>query len=336
MIFKLIILFALIVTMSIFSSIETALLTISKTVLLNMKTKYPQKKKYLHYWEENPEYVITGILVGTNLICIAAGVISMSLGMDLTKFGNKDSELFLWLIPLGITISILLFGEILPKIYGRCNYEKVCFSSLPGIVTFVKTIEPVVQKLVNFARRLIELLGGKTTDEMPFINPRELKLLLQSSGGTILTKEQQKILRNIIDFTQFNVSQVMIPLDKIFAIDISVSMKDLFDLVRQKRYSRIPVFQHSLNNIVGVIYTKDLLVCHYDTNLFLIEDLLRQPYFISQKAKVYDLLYEFKKGHYHMAIVVDDKGSTVGLVTIEDLVEEIVGEIYDEYDREAH
>ena len=179
---------------------------------------------------------------------------------------------------------------------------------------------------------VLGLFGQHSKKEKPFLQAEELQILLTSDETIPLSKPARKMMKNIIEFAKTRVSQVMIPRDKVSAVNLDQTPEQIIEQIIEKEYSRVPVYRGNLDNIVGIIYSKDLALAWRGGSLFVIDDLIRPAYFVPGSARVDKVLREFKTGHQHMAIVVDEFGSTMGLATIEDLVEEIVGEIWDEYD----
>lgn len=166
--------------------------------------------------------------------------------------------------------------------------------------------------------------------ESPFLTADEVKDLIYQDND--ITKDEKIIYSNILEIADKRVYDVMIPKEEIVAVDGTLPLEEIIEKLSSVKYSRIPVYKNNLDNIIGIVYMKDLILAMQNKEIIVLEDLLREPYFVIDTAKIIDVLKNFKQGKYHMAIVVDEYGSTVGLVTIEDIIEEIVGEIYDEYD----
>ncbi|OGS21697.1 MAG: hypothetical protein A2252_11440 [Elusimicrobia bacterium RIFOXYA2_FULL_39_19] len=330
---KLILLFMFISAGAYFSGIETSLLSLTGLGLTGIKNKYPKIIKCLNVWETNPDILIATILVGTNLTNIGAGVISISLSLDTAKVLGSSHWLVLS-IPLIAIVLILIFSEIAPKVYSRFHPEAICIRAIPSLIFFSKIISPVTIFLVALTRHIMKFFKIHKSLESPFITKDELQHLLhtdtESSLG--LSKQEKRLFSNILEFAERRIQEVMIPRTEIFAIDYNLGIDAIVNKVLSSKFSRIPVYKGTQDNIIGIIYTKDLILTWPNRKLFILEDLVRPAYFVPENILVDNLIREFKSGKHHMAIVVDEYGVTQGLITVEDVVEEIVGEIYDEYD----
>ncbi len=318
-----------------FSGSEIALTSLSAHNLRSLRHKYRILVPGLLLWQKEPNRILTAILIGNNLVNIGIMVLTSSLAFDLVPFWD-GTFLGHWLpvIFSFLTIVMIIFiGEIIPKIYGRLQSERVALFSVPFLYFFVFLLRPLVTFFVSLTNVFIAPFGKKLSKEVPFITPSEFKLLLQSREmERVFHKEVRLILGRILDFAEKSVSQVMIPRGEIFAINLNGPREETILKVVRSGYSRVPVYKNNLDNIVGIIYAKDLLYTLQNANLFLLADLIRPVYLVPQNNKIDELLREFRRGHYHLAIVRNEKKQTAGLVTIEDLVEEIIGKIVDEYE----
>jgi len=315
-----------------FAGIETALTSLPTISITKLKKEKPYFADVLLFWETKPNEVLATILVWTNLCLVANGVIAASIALDLLKFVRLSSSAMYALASLCSILLTLALGDIAPKIYSRYRPEDVTIFGLGLLVRISKSLEGTNHFFIGMAEKILGVFGQHLKNEKPFLQPEELKILLAGDETLPLSKPARKMMRNIIDFTKTRVSQVMIPRAKISAVNLDQPMESIIGQIIEKEYSRVPVFRGNLDNIVGIIYSKDLAMAWRGGSLFVVDDLVRPAYFVPGSARVDKVLREFKAGHQHMAIVVDEFGSTAGLATIEDLVEEIVGEIWDEYD----
>lgn len=292
-----------------FAAIETALL---KYTALKFEIK-DIAKKYISVWEESPETVLGTILIGTNLACIGIGVLNSSLN--------------LW---VGWSIIILLvLGEIFPKVYALTTPNFVINCGIKILVMFSKIVAPISNFLVDLSKFFTNIFLN-VEKETPFFTKEDIKEIIYKEET--IDKEDRQIYSNIIELADKRISDVMIPKEDIVAVDASWSLQEIIEKLANTKFSRVPVYKDNLDNIIGVIYAKDLVLVMQNKELLVLEDFLREAYFVVNTAHVIDVLKQFKQGKHHMAVVVDEYGSTVGLVTIEDIIEELVGEIYDEYD----
>lgn len=293
-----------------FASIETALLRFSaKKFVVDEKLKF-----YITFWENNPALILSCILIGTNLSCEGIGVLSNSLGINI----------------IFSTFLLLIFGEILPKIYALTHSEKILKFGLKILLYFSKIIQPVANFFVGFSSYILSFFIGEKANEQPFLSSEELKEVISYDEN--VSKEEQTMYANVIELADKRIYEIMVPKEDIVAINQDSSIEEIIESLSKTKFSRVPVYKGNIDNIVGIVYTKDVTVAIQNKNLLLLNDIIREPYFVINTAKVVDILKQFRQGRHHLAIVVDEYGATVGLVTIEDIIEEIFGEIYDEYD----
>lgn len=315
-------------SLALFNSGEISFLSLGRLSIQKLKLSYPKKAKYFTRWEVKPDDILIGLLIWQTIFSIAIGVISVSIGLDVSeKFGREE---FIWIVPIISTLLVLVFAEILPKVFSRFHSEMVSKTLAPIIFNSNKLLKPLMKLLLNLARKLHRMLFGKYSPEGSFLTEHELKIIFEKEK--VLTHQEKKFMKNILDFGEKRVSEVLTPASKMVAIDIDEPLEEIFQKIKFHKYSRFPVYREDINNLVGILYIKDLLVAMRKTDNFLLDDILRPVHYIPENAKISELLKEFKKGRYHIAIVVDEHGSIVGLVTIEDLLEEVAGEIYDEYE----
>jgi CBS domain containing-hemolysin-like protein len=187
-----------------------------------------------------------------------------------------------------------------------------------------------VKFLSGISNKIIMLF--KKPNENLNVNADEIDFLLSNETTSPLPSDSRKLVNNIMDFAESKISQVMAALAEIFAVDIALPKKEIINRIIESGYSRVPVYKDNINNIIGIIYAKDLAIAWRNSNVISLEDLIRPAYYVPENANISDMLKEFKTGNRHIAIVVDEFGSTVGIASIEDLLEELVGEVFDEYD----
>jgi CBS domain containing-hemolysin-like protein len=279
---------------------------------------------------QHPGRFLATILFLNNLVNIGAA----SLATLLVGFYIKH-----WVAAIStgvMTFIILIYGEITPKTYAAQNAEKLALR-LAGVTNFLSTIfSPIVRFLVFIANFFIRLLGGTTIKEVPFLTEEELKSMVSvAEEEAVIEEEERKLIHSIFEFGDTVVKEVMVPRMDMVTIDAKAPIEEVLSLIVKEGHSRIPVYEGTIDNIIGIVYAKDLLIqmSHGKIDVPL-KELVRSVYFIPESKKVNELLRELQKRRQHMAIVVDEYGGTAGLVTIEDLLEEIVGEIFDEYDIE--
>ncbi|WP_299766738.1 gliding motility-associated protein GldE [uncultured Dokdonia sp.] len=281
---------------------------------------------------QTPKKLLATILVANNTINIAIVLLFASVGDVLFNDINTTflgiSVRFIVEIII-ITFLILLFGEILPKIYASRNNIK--FASF--MATPLRVLDVIFTPLSGPMRYITLQIHKKLGDQKSNFNVDQLSQALELTSEGDTTKEEQKILQGIVAFGNTDTKQVMRPRMDVFALNKEDSYTDILAQITDKGYSRIPVFEDSIDTIVGILYVKDLLP-HLSDKKFEWTTLLREPNFVPENKKLDDLLAEFKEKKNHLAIVVDEYGGTSGIITLEDIIEEIVGDISDEFDDE--
>jgi len=288
---------------------------------------------------ERPKKLLATILITNNFINILIVLIFASLSEQF--FGDKDFSIEWGIISISsyiikfmievilVTFLILLFGEVLPKVYASRN--SLNFSeTMAKPVLILRTILSVFSMpLIRLTGVVEKRLGGKNSN----FSVEKLSQALELTSDETTTKEEKKILQGIVTFGNTETVQIMKPRIDIFAISDEEAYKEVLEKIVKRGYSRNPVYHESIDNIIGVLYAKDLLE-HLDKTKFKWQSLLREPFFVPENKKLDDLLSEFQEKKNHLAIVVDEYGGTSGIVTLEDVIEEIVGDINDEFDDE--
>jgi|TARA_R110002020_G_scaffold103640_2_gene242739 gliding motility-associated protein GldE len=330
---SLVILLVLLLCSALVSGAEVALFSLTATDFETPEEKNPNKKlAIVQRLLVRPKKLLATILVANNLINIAIVLLFASLGE--TFFGNISTSYFgvniRFLVEVGVvTFLILLFGEILPKIYASRN--KLSFSQFMAYPLSVldKLFSPVSLPM-RAATLFIEDKFGKQKSNL---SVDQLSQALELTDDRDTTKEEQKILQGIVTFGNTDTKQVMKPRMDIFALNEEMAYKDIMPEIISNGYSRIPVYKDNIDNITGILYVKDLMP-YVERKTLDWSSLVRDAYFVPENKKLDDLLNEFKEMKMHLAIVVDEYGGTSGLISLEDIIEEIVGEISDEFDDE--
>lgn len=326
-------LFFLFVFAAIFSLAETSITGMSRIkIAANIKNNHP-KAKYLKVWVSDPNKLLATLLICTNVVAIAASTIGAFLSLRIAKYFGINESLTAIIVAAIITVIIIIFGEISPKVFAIHNTEKLALILIGPIVRIYKIIRPITELFLKISNSLITMLGGHASSSVPMITAKDLDAVLNVSAEEGYIDVQEKtMMARIMGFNEMQVKQVMVPRTSITAVDINWSEDKIIDVIMEAGYSRMPVFKNNLDNIVGIIYTKDMLSMIKNRGLIIFHDLIRVPYFIPETKNTGDLLREFQKGKLHIAVVVDEFGGTSGLISLEDILEEIVGEIHDEYD----
>lgn len=235
-----------------------------------------------------------------------------------------------------ITVLHIVVGEQAPKTYAIRRSEAVTLAVAFPLRAFYVIFKPVVISLNWMSNAMLGITGIEHAGEHDVHSPEELRYLIaESSKQGALEVSEQELIDNVFEFTETTASQVMVPRSKITAIDVDTPIDELLDIVMIEGYSRLPVYRGSIDTIVGIIYAKDLLTLMHHRNLVIVQDILHAPYFVQEDVKLKRLLRDMQRDKVHMAVVLDEFGGTAGLLTLEDIMEELVGNIQDEYDDEA-
>ena len=277
---------------------------------------------------DTPKRLLATILIVNNLINIAIVLLFDAVAASFIKTIHPDW--FRFVVEVGlVTFLILLFGEILPKVYASRNKRRFAFFMAMPIKILFAFFTPLSRPM----RNATVYLERKFSKQKLSISVDQLSQALELTANDETSHDEQKILQGIVTFGNTDTKNVMRPRMDIFALDIEASYQTIMEEILKHGYSRIPVFKESIDQIQGILYVKDLLP-YFDQKSYEWSGLLREPYFVPENKKLDDLLNEFKQMKMHLAIVVDEYGGTSGLITLEDIIEEIVGEITDEFDDE--
>jgi CBS domain containing-hemolysin-like protein len=315
-----------------FSMAETAMTTISRPRIAHLVEMKKPGARILRRLREDPAKLLSTILVGNNVVNISASVLATTLITGyFQKLGMVQEGLIIGIAIGFMTLFILVFGEITPKTVAIRNAEPLALWLSPVMVVFEWILSPIAWTLTALSRPLIFLFGGKIPEQGPFITEEVIKtLLFVGEKEGVFEREEREMISGVFKFGDLTVTEVMTPKDKVVYVEANETVEDVIHKIKESGHSRVPVIDQNLDNIIGVIYAKDLLEAGGSEN---VKEYLRQMLFIPGVKKISDLLEQMQAEYKHLAIVVDEFGHTLGLVTLEDLVEEIVGEIHDEYER---
>jgi len=332
MIIDLIILFVLILLSAFFSASETAFISLSRHRVLNMVNRKAPGAKIIQKLKQKPANLLSTILIGNNLVNIAASVLATYLVMSVLEARGSGGTGVVFGLATGVmTFFILVFGEITPKTVAIRNAERLSLVFAWPIYILSFVFAPLGWFLTLFARPFIFIFGGKLPSQGPFLTQEELKVLItEGAREGVLEREEKEMISSIFEFGETKVHEVMTPRPDIKALDVKLPVEDAVKMVKESGHSRLPLFEGNIDNIVGVVYSKDLLSCKPGQ---ILKEYSRTALFIPEGKMVDELLHQMQSARTHIAIVVDEYGVTSGIVTLEDLIEEIVGEIYDEFER---
>lgn len=322
------ILLAVLIGMSaFFSASETALMSLSKIRIRHLMEEKVKGAAVVNRLVENPNKLLGSILVGNNIVNIGASALATSLAIHYVGSAGVG-------VATGImTLLVLIFGEITPKSLATQHSEFISLK-IAGIINFfVVLFNPIVFVLLLLTNGLIRLLGGKPASSQPFITEDELKTIVTVSHEEgVLEVEEKQMIYNVFEFGDAQVKDVMTPRTDMISLEVGVSYEKIIETFRAEQFSRIPIYQETTDNIIGILYIKDLIFKANENTEFVIQDYMREPHFTFEFKKTTELFQELRLKRIPMAIVLDEYGGTAGIVTMEDLIEEIVGDIRDEYD----
>ena len=309
-----------------FSSSETALTTVNQIRMRTLADNGDKRAARVLHVTGNPGKMLSAILIGNNIVNISASSISTSLAIHL--FGNTGAG-----IATGIlTFLILIFGEVTPKTMATIKADSMSLTAAAPIGFLMKILTPVIFIINKLSLGLMFLLHVNIKDAQKKMTEEELRTIVDvSQENGVIEHEERDMIHNLFDFGDAEAKEIMVPRIDMTFVQADATYQEVLDIFRQDMFTRLPVYEDSTDNVIGIINMKDFLLQN-DTPEFSVRNLLREPYFTYEHKNTADLFLEMRKSSISLAIVLDEYGVTAGLITLEDLLEEIVGEIRDEYD----
>ena len=342
MLSQIIILFILILCNAYFAATEIAFISLNDAKIERQAKEGNKKAKQIEKMLKNPSKFLATIQIGITL----AGFLSSAFASD--AFANRLAPVLHQIFPIIsikafqaisivlITIILsfftLVLGELVPKRLAMKYYEKVAFATIPVIKTISIITAPFV-KILTFVTNFISKLFGISESDEEIVTEEEIKMMIDEGEekGTI-EEDEKEMINNIFEFNDITVAEVMTHRTDIYAVEINSNIEDIILELDEYKYSRIPVYEDTIDDIKGILFVKDLLKCLYEKKNINIKDIIRDAYFVSESKTINELFKDLQKNKMQMAIIIDEYGGTAGLATMEDLLEEIVGNIFDEYD----
>lgn len=309
-----------------FSSAETALTTVNKIRMRTLAEEGNKRAEKVLAVTDNSGKMISAILIGNNIVNLSASSIATTLAIKL--FGNMGAG-----IATGIlTLLILIFGEISPKTLATIHADKIALTYAGIISLIMKILTPVIFLMNTLSLAFLKLLRVDPNAGNRIMTENELRTIMDvgHESGVIETEEHEMI-NNVFDFTDAEAKEIMIPRIDMTFVPVDASYQELLDIFRETRYTRLPVYEESNDNVIGILNMKDILLCE-DQSSFSIREIMRTPFFTYEHKNTAELFSQMQESSINIAIVLNEYGTTAGLITMEDLLEEIVGEIHDEYD----
>lgn len=326
-----IILLILLIGSGFFSASETSLMSLSKIRIRHMQEEGVKGAKLVANLIEDSNKLLSTILIGNNIVNIAATSISTALFTSLIPGATGVA-----VATALMTVLVLLFGEITPKTIAANNSEKVAIFVSKPIKIIISILRPLVWIFNLITGLIFKILGVKDKGTQPYITEEELKTMVNVSHEEgVLEIEERQIINNVFQFGDMQAKEAMVQRLDMIAINIEDNYEQIIDMFKTEKFSRMPVYNESIDDIIGILNIKDVIFLSEDEiETFDIRDYIREPFFTYEFKKITQLLEEMKIEKSQMAIVVDEYGGTAGLITLEDLIEVIVGNIEDEYDEE--
>lgn len=321
-------LFLLLMLSAFFSSAETAFTAVSRSKVRKLVEEKKAGAKELEKLVEDPHRFLATVLLGNNIVNVMATALATRL--FLVWFGD-------WAIAIStgaMTFLILVFGEITPKTLAIRHAERIALLFSRFFFLIEKVLFPLSKVVVFFSQIIVRVAGEKSIKSEPFLTEGEIKALIELGGEEGLIEEEERaLIHQIFEFGDTVVREIMVPRLDMVSLESKTRIEEALKLALKKGYSRLPVFEGSLDNIRGLVYLKDIVsALSKGEKEKKVGELVRPAYFVPETKKIIELLREMQRNKVHMAIIVDEYGGIAGLVTIEDILEEIVGEIFDEYD----
>ena len=316
----------LLILSSIFSSTETALTTVNKIRMRTLSEAGNKKADRVLRVTENQGKMLSAILIGNNVVNLSASSLATSIAIE--RFGSVGAG-----IATGIlTLLILIFGEIAPKTMATINADQISLWASGFIEFLMWILTPVIFIVNKLAMGVLLLFRVDPNKSQNAMTEEELRTIVDvgEESGVIETEEKEMI-HNLFDFGDSEAKEIMIPRIDMTFVSKDATYQEVIEIFKEDKFTRLPVYEETTDNVVGILNMKDLLLCE-DPNTFSIDEIMREPYFTFEHKNTADLFMEMRKSSISLAVVLDEYGVTAGMITLEDLLEEIVGEIRDEYD----
>ena len=325
-ILKFLIIIVLLILSAFFSSSETALTTVSRMRILSLAEEGNSSAVTLLKVIDNYSKMISTILIGNNIVNISVSSFTTILVTDL--FGNYAVSIATAIL----TVLVLIFGEITPKTLATISNEKLALRFASVVYWLMYILTPVIFLINKLSSLVMKLFRIDKSEKKSTYTENELKTIVNVSHAEgVIEADEREMLQNIFEFGDRQAKDIMIPRLDVCMIDVDSTYEEIMNVFQANRYTRIPVYENTTDNVIGIINIKDLLLYRHGES-FNIRNYLRQPYFTYEYKGLSDLLLEMKKASVNITIVLDEYGAASGLLTLEDLIEEIVGDIRDEYD----
>lgn len=333
---EIIMLFCLVLLNAFFSMTEIAFVSLNDAKIEILAKSGDKKAIRIKKLLDVPSKFLATIQIGVTFAgFLSSAFAAESFADDLAPLlepmlGASAKSIAIVLVTILLSFFTLIFGELVPKRIGMKNHEKIAFGTV-GIIRGISIVLAPFVKVLTITTNAVSRLFGVTENDEEIVTEEEIRMMVDAGEEKgAIEEEEKEMINNIFEFNDIVVSEIMVPRNDLYALDVNLTVKDLFDeLGNDRTNSRIPLYEDDIDNIKGVLYIKDVLNKPKETKL---RDLMREAYYVPETKKINELFDELKRLKIQMAIVIDEYGGTAGLVTMEDVLEEIVGDIFDEYD----
>jgi CBS domain containing-hemolysin-like protein len=318
------------------SGTETALTALGEARARQLRDGGGRRARMLGVWIDHPERVLSTLLIGNTLVNVGAGALAASMGVDLAAWTGWSAAPVVTVTTVAVTVVVLLFGEIVPKTLAKRHPIRASLATIPALRAVAWVLWPVSAAVTRLTGTFMGALGSKGA--APAVTSEEIEYLIEmGTREGVLDEVKEELLNSVLEFADRVAKEIMVPRTRMVAVDADAPPEELVRIVTENPYSRMPVFQGSIDDIVGILLVRDIVpVLRQEPGKPLsITRSLKPAFFVPEQMKISRLLKEMQRRKTHIAIVVDEFGGTSGLVTLEDVIEEIVGEIQDEGDAES-
>lgn len=316
----------LLVFSALFSSAETALTTVNKVRLRSLSESGSKRAALLIKITDNPSKLLSAILIGNNIVNITTSALATLFVQDV--FGNH----MITAATFVVTILVLIFGEITPKTIATLHAEKFALAYTPFIYFLMIVLTPVIIIINALANIILRILGIDSNSKKALLTETELRTIVDVGHEEgLLETDERAMIKNVFDFGNSCARDIMIPRIDMTMVEVNCTYDELIESFYKERYTRIPVYEHSSENVIGIVNIKDVFF-HKLENNFNVRDYMREAYFTHEYKRLSELLFEMRTASVNISIILDEYGAAIGMLSLEDLLEEIVGEIRDEYD----
>jgi CBS domain containing-hemolysin-like protein len=317
------------------SGTETALTALGDARARQLRDAGGRRARMLAVWVDHPERVLSTLLIGNTLVNVGAGALAGAIGVEVASYGGWASGTSVAAATALMTLVILFFGEIVPKTLAKRHPVRVSLAMIPVARAVVTLLWPISTAVTRATSRLVALLGGGA-GAAPAVTSEEIEYLIEmGTKEGVLDEVKEELLNSVLEFADRVAKEIMVPRTRVVAIDRDAPPDELFRIVTENPYSRMPVYQGSIDEIVGILLVREIIGEVRHGRPIALAKFVKPAFFVPEQMKISRLLKEMQRRRTHLAVVVDEFGGTSGIVTLEDVIEEIVGEIQDEADLET-